>query len=74
MSDKEKTEPAFPSTWCESDGYGGRNTFDSVLHGMNLREYAAIKLRVPDSGIDWPDAMINRARTDAERATGRMEK
>jgi hypothetical protein len=29
--------------------------------GMTLRQYAAIKLRVPDSGIDWLDDMIREA-------------
>ena len=32
--------------------------------GMTLRAYAAIKLRVPDSGIDWLDAMIVKAKRD----------
>jgi hypothetical protein len=27
-------------------------------HGITLREYAAIKLKVPDSGTDWLDGMI----------------
>ncbi|CAG9205506.1 conserved hypothetical protein [Burkholderia gladioli] len=30
----------------------------AVVRGMSLRAYAAIKLRVPDSGIDWLDQMI----------------
>ncbi len=30
--------------------------------GMTLRQYAAIHLRVPDSGIEWLDAMIRKAR------------
>ncbi|HLJ47125.1 MAG TPA: hypothetical protein VKU01_14005 [Bryobacteraceae bacterium] len=35
---------------------------------MPLRAYAAIQLRVPDSGIDWLDEMIRRARRmDARR-------
>ena len=29
--------------------------------GMNLRQYAAIKLKVPDSGTDWLDAMIRES-------------
>jgi len=29
---------------------------------MSLRAYAAIHLRVPDSGIDWLDRMIERSR------------
>jgi len=32
--------------------------------GMSLRTYAAIKLRVPDSGTDWLDTMIRQARRD----------
>jgi len=32
--------------------------------GMTLRAYAAIKLRVPVSGIDWLDAMIQKSRLD----------
>ena len=29
---------------------------------MSLQAYAAIHLRVPDSGIDWLDRMIRRSR------------
>lgn len=32
--------------------------------GMTLRQYAAIKLRVPDSGTDWLDDMIRQAKRD----------
>jgi hypothetical protein len=33
--------------------------------GMTLRQYAAIKLKVPDSGTDWLDDMIEKSlRTD----------
>jgi hypothetical protein len=32
------------------------------LENMSLRAYAAIHLRVPDSGIDWLDDMIRRSR------------
>ena len=32
------------------------------LEGMSVRTFAAIHLRVPDSGIDWLDAMIRRSR------------
>ena len=33
---------------------------DTIGHcaGMTLRQYAAIKLKVPDSGTDWLDEMI----------------
>jgi hypothetical protein len=30
--------------------------------GMSLRAYAAIHLRIPDSGIEWLDRMIRQAR------------
>jgi hypothetical protein len=32
------------------------------LDKMSLRVYSAIHLRVPDSGIDWLDRMIERSR------------
>lgn len=48
--------PAFPS----------HGSMGEVSHeGMTLRQYAAIKLRVPESGLDWLDAMIERANRDA---------
>ena len=31
---------------------------------MSLRQYAAIKLRVPDSGTDWLDDMIRQSLRD----------
>lgn len=33
-------------------------------NGMYLREYAAITLKVPNSGIDWLDDMIRQAKRD----------
>lgn len=47
----EHTTPAFPAA------------FTSHQPGMSMREYAAIQLRVPDSGTDWLDAMIRAARS-----------
>ena len=32
--------------------------------GMSLRQYAAIHLRVPDSGVEWLDEMIRKAKRD----------
>jgi hypothetical protein len=32
--------------------------------GMTLRQYAAIKLCVPDSGLEWLDDMIRQAQRD----------
>jgi len=34
------------------------------LAGMTLRQYAAIKLRVPNSGTDWLDEMIEKSLLD----------
>lgn len=53
--------PAFPCTQWEDRG--GVN-FGSAHDGMTLRQYAAIHLCVPDSGVDWLDEMIERARHD----------
>ena len=41
---------------------------------MTLRQYAAIKLRVPDSGTDWLDEMIRTSLRDgfAEKALAGM--
>ena len=59
-------------------GRGGTPAFPALAHivdgeweacsqfiGMTLREYAAIKLRVPKSGTDWLDEMILQAKKDA---------
>ena len=35
-----------------------------AVGGMTLRQYAAIKLRVPDSGTDWLDEMIRKSVRD----------
>ena len=34
------------------------------VKGMSLRQYAAIQLRVPDSGLEWLDKMILAAKRD----------
>ena len=58
MSNLDK--PAFPAEefiQCDKP-----DTINPIRHlGMSLREYAAIKLRVPDSGTDWLDAMIEKS-------------
>lgn len=53
MSDEQTKQtiddggPAFPNpTWAQ---------------GMSTRTYAAIELKVPESGIDWLDDMIRQA-------------
>jgi hypothetical protein len=55
MTTDKTCGPAFP----RADDVSNSNS------GMTLREYAAIKLLVPDSGTDWLDAMIRRAKRDA---------
>ena len=37
--------------------------------GMTLRQYAAIKLRVPNSGTDWLDEMIRESLRDGLAVT-----
>jgi hypothetical protein len=54
--------PAFPAQ-PKYERPGG----DYIVHdqgGMTLRQYAAIKLRVPDSGTGWLDDMIRQAKRD----------
>ena len=49
--------PAFPVVF-------EHNECTSEQEGMTLRQYAAIKLRVPDSGTDWLDEMIRKSLID----------
>lgn len=61
MSEKLGQEPAFPVDY--------RVSADSHRNGMSKRFYAAIKLRVPDSGEEWLDEMIRKAnRRDAAQS------
>jgi hypothetical protein len=55
---KDTGGPAFPRSGVK-DGYG---KVVGDVKGMTLRQYAAIKLRVPDSGTDWLDDMIREGR------------
>ena len=63
MYDKDKLS-AFP-VYGESRR-GECNEFSDGLEcedtGMSLRQYAAIKLKVPDSGEEWLDDMIRESR------------
>lgn len=52
--------PAFPIPLQPGQGWQEMAPCD----GMTLRQYAAIKLRVPNSGTDWLDAMIVEAKRD----------
>ena len=55
MSEKIETGgPAFPHTLRGHP----------IETGMTLRQYAAIKLRVPNSGTDWLDEMIRQSLRD----------
>ena len=62
MDKVEDGGPAFPfgqvseSTGMPINGYHN--------DGMTLRQYAAIKLRVPNSGTDWLDEMIRESLRD----------
>ena len=51
---KETGGPAFPQKTDMTLSYSG----------MTLRQYAAIKLKVPDSGTDWLDDMIAKSLRD----------
>lgn len=61
MSDKPKYDDrtAFPHAIVY---YGCEDLEPAPHQGMTLRQHAAIELRVPDSGVDWLDEMIRKAR------------
>ena len=52
---KETGGPAFPLH------NHGVQTLGLHITGMTLRQYAAIHLKVPNSGMDWLDEMIEEA-------------
>ena len=56
MSEKETGGQAFPCTEYDTEY---ERYFTEA--GMTLRQYAAIKLKVPDSGTDWLDGMITQS-------------
>lgn len=60
MSRTDQDTPAFPIPLQQGQGWSGMAPCD----GMTLRQYAAIKLKVPDSGIDWLDVMIVKSKRD----------
>ena len=69
MNEEKDGGTAFPVIYYGRDSIGEMG----IVHqedGMSLREYAAIKLKVPDSGIDWLDEMIIKSKRDdiAEKA------
>ncbi len=56
MSEHVTGGPAFPFQFDQTyeQNFGHEE-------GMTVRQYAAIHLRVPESGDDWLDAMIRKA-------------
>lgn len=56
--------PAFPGQWYDFQPLTGEQVVREQWGGMSLRQYAAIHLRVPDSGVDWMDEMIRKAQRD----------
>lgn len=58
MQSNEHGGPAFPNGHDVTQGQFAPHG------GMTLRQYAAIKLKVPDSGTDWLDAMIEKSLRD----------
>ena len=50
---------AFPFVEMNAEGQP-----TAIETGMTLRQYAAIKLRVPNSGTDWLDEMIRESLRD----------
>ncbi len=61
MDKIENSGPAFP---CETVGADEHGEYRLPWQGMTLRQYAAIKLRVPNSGTDWLDEMIRTSLRD----------
>jgi hypothetical protein len=65
MSNTNTGGPAFPVPGMHRDEYN---------NGMTLRQYAAIHLKVPNSGTDWLDEMIEEAnKLDREMLTGQEQ-
>ena len=55
---KEQVRVSNPATGRTGMAFAVGNPPHSGSAGMSLRVYAAIHLRLPDSGIDWLDEMI----------------
>ena len=60
MSKIEDGGPAFPVPLNQGEPWISTGPCD----GMTLRQYAAIKLRVPNGGTDWLDEMIRTSLRD----------
>ena len=61
MTEKNNGGPAFPRP---RQVIQGMPDIDKGAEGMSLRVYAAIKLKQPDTGIDWLDEMILKSKRD----------
>ena len=62
MSNTNTGGPAFPRAPFEYIDNGNGLEWDvREQSGMTLLQYAAIKLKVPDSGDDWLDEMITKS-------------
>ena len=64
MDTHDDSSPAFP-TLEQRENYKHNPEGDTYYvseGGMSLRQYAAIKLRVPESGLAWLDEMILASR------------
>lgn len=55
--------PAFPGVEYKRAGEETGVSVMTIVGGMTLRQYAAIKLAVPDSGLPWLDKMIVQSRS-----------
>ncbi len=65
MSDTKPTGgPAFPRSNRAFVEMSTGNLTNEQTDGMSLRQYAAITLRVPDSGEEWLDQMIRQSLRD----------
>jgi hypothetical protein len=71
MKDNDSAFPVFEETRAHSDG-SACTDYMLASPGMTLRQYAAIKLRVPRSGDPGIDAMIRESRR-AEFAEAAMQ-
>jgi hypothetical protein len=61
-------KPSLDGDWAAFPRPAVLQQCDAEYHqeqeGMSLRQYAAIKLKVPNSGTDWLDEMIRQSLRD----------
>ena len=72
MTEKNNGGPAFPGEEFSHFAVDPSTSKETPVFvpraGMSLRAYAAIKLKQPDSGIDWLDEMILKSKRDEAAA------